>query len=47
MTHHELELTNFLDEVSRQELASWNRERTSAELGSFIARRLAEVEDIA
>ena len=40
-------LTAFLDEVSREELAGWNRPRNTEELASFVARRLAIVEDIA
>ena len=50
MTHteqSELALTTFLDEVSREELASWNRPRNTEELASFVARRLTIVEDIA
>ena len=44
---NELALTSFLEEVSREELASWNRPRNTEELTSFVARRLALVEDIA
>lgn len=41
---HESQLDAFLE---RQQLATWNRHRSSDELANFISRRFAEVEDAA
>jgi len=44
MTNNESELSNTLDnETSFGELATWTRVRSTEELGSFVARRLAAV----
>ncbi len=40
----ERELAQFLDDVKNKELATWQRRRTSEELGSFVARRLAALD---
>ena len=37
----EHELVQFLEATKKQELATWQRQRTSEELGSFVSRRLA------
>lgn len=37
----ERELAQFLEATKNQELATWQRQRTNDELGSFVARRLA------
>ncbi len=36
----EHELAQFLEAAQKQELATWQRQRTSEELGSFVSRRL-------
>lgn len=41
----ERELTQFLEATKKQELATWQRQRTTDELGSFVARRLRELSD--
>ncbi len=40
----ERELAQFLNDVKNEELATWQRQRTSEELGSFVARRLAALD---
>lgn len=47
MTHNEHELVDFLEHVEREQLATWNRQRSSDELDNFISRRFAELEDAA
>lgn len=44
ITTHESQLDAFL---ARQQLATWNRQRSNDELANFITRRFAEVEDAA
>lgn len=41
----ERELAQFLEATKNQELATWQRQRTTDELGSFVAQRLRELSD--
>ena len=43
----EQELSQFLDQQHQESLQTWNRERTTDELSSFVARRLAQFDEIA
>lgn len=43
----EYELSNFLDEARRKDkLRTWQRQRTEAELGAFVASRLEQLADV-
>lgn len=42
----ERELTQFLEATKNQELATWQRQRTTDELGSFVAQRLAALDEV-
>lgn len=39
-------LTHFLETIRRDELRTWQRQRTSAELRSFIYRRQQLLDDL-
>ncbi|MDO4781002.1 MAG: hypothetical protein Q4A34_01230 [Candidatus Saccharibacteria bacterium] len=39
-------LTHFLETIRQNELRTWQRQRTSAELRSFIDRRQQLVDDL-
>ena len=41
----ERELAQFLEATEKQELATWQRQRTATELGTFVARRLAALDE--
>ena len=41
----ERELAQFLEVTKNQELATWQHQRTSEELGTFVARRLAALDE--
>ena len=43
----EHELATFLEEQERETLATWQRQRTSNELVSFVEQRFAALEDVA
>lgn len=43
----ERELSAFLEQRNRLNLATWQRNRTSDELSSFVERRFALIDDVA
>ncbi|MDO4774043.1 MAG: hypothetical protein Q4A37_02875 [Candidatus Saccharibacteria bacterium] len=46
MAAAERELTAFLMAAKEAELRTWERQRSSAELGRFLSRRLALLDEV-
>lgn len=42
----DIELAVFLESVKNDELQTWQRRRTSEEMGTFVARRLAMLDGL-
>ena len=40
------ELSEFLEVTRKKELATWDRQRNSWELDSFVSRQLAALDDV-